>query len=61
MNKDFETFIRLLKTKDVHITLILRISRNGINVGKNAYKNMVFRIKKESINELFTEVYSFEN
>ena len=59
--KDFNTFLKLIETGDIEIHLMLRFAKNGKDIGKNKNKNFVFRIKKDSMNKLFDEIYSFEN
>ena len=58
--KNFNTFLDLIKTNDIEITLMLRIGRSGKNLGKNKSKNILFMINKNNISKLFNKIYSYE-
>ncbi len=59
--KGFEKFLELVKSNDIKISIVLRFARSGKNIGDNKNKNMVFKIKKDKIEELFDQIYSYEN
>jgi hypothetical protein len=59
--KDFNTFLNLIETHDITLTLMLRFAKSGIDITKNKNKNIMFHIKKQSIDKLFDELYSYEN
>ena len=51
--RDKELFIDLLKKGIIFATLESRVGKSGNNAGKYKNKNLVFKIKKEDLNELF--------
>lgn len=57
--KNFETFINLLINGDIEVTLNSRINKTGITAGRYYNKNLVFQIKKDNLEKLFTKVYSY--
>lgn len=57
----FERFIRLLKFGVIEVNLISRISKSGEEKGRYRNKNLVFSIKKNNIEKLFTNIYSYDN
>lgn len=59
--KNFETFLKLIKRDIIKISLILRFSKSGKDIGKNKNKNMVFKICDKNIEELYDKVYFYEN
>lgn len=59
--QDFERFLFLLKSDVVKVSLIARISKSGIDIGRHRNKNLVFMIKKGDVDELFDEIYSFNH
>lgn len=59
--KDFKTFLSLIETNDVEVTLMLRFSKNEDDIGKNKNKNLVFSIKKKSISKLYNEIFSYDD
>ena len=61
LSKGFEAFINLIKTNQIKITLMLRVVKSGIDIGKNKNKNMVFLINKFNLDSLYNEIYFYEN
>lgn len=57
--KNFETFLKLLYEGKISVSLIARISKSGVDVGRYRNKNLVFKIKKNDINLLFDEIYNY--
>lgn len=57
----FERFLRLLKIGVIEVNLISRISKSGNDSGRYRNKNLVFSIKKNNIEKLFTNIYSCDN
>ena len=54
--KDTSTFIKLLENGKIFVTLESRIGKSGLNDGKYKNKNLVFKIKRDDIEELFTKI-----
>lgn len=59
--KNFETFLKLIESEDIKLSLMLRFSRSGSDLGKTKSKNMHFSIKKQSLHKLFDEIFTYEN
>ena len=59
--KDFNTFINLIVSGDIKLTLMLRFSKSVNDNSSNKNKNMIFRIDKNSLDKLFNKIYSYEN
>lgn len=59
--RDFDTFLELIKQNVIKLSLILRFSKSGENIGKNKNKNMVFKISDKNIEKLYDKVYFYEN
>lgn len=59
--KSFETFIKLLEKDYIKIELIGRVSRSGIEKGRQRNKNLVFSIEKENIKLLFDKIYEYNS
>lgn len=59
--RDFDTFIKLIKKGVIKVSLMLRFSKSGQDIGKNKNKNMIFKISDRDIEELYKKVYIFEN
>lgn len=59
--KNFDTFINLLKSGEIEVTLISRISKSGISAGRYHNKNLIFQIKKKNIEKLFDLIYYYNN
>jgi len=57
----YDRFIRLLKFGGIEVDLIARIGKSGNDRGRYRNKNLVFSIKKDKIENLFTKIYSFDN
>ena len=57
--KEFETFLNLLNTGEIDVSLISRISKSGNDIGRYRNKNLVFQIKKDKIEKLFKKAYSY--
>lgn len=56
----FEKFLELLKKDYIKVDLIARINKSGVDKGRYRNKNLVFSIKKQDINKLFTKVYEYD-
>lgn len=59
--KSFDIFIMLLKQGVIKVSLIARISKSGTDIGRYRNKNLVFMLKKDKINMLFDEIYSYNH
>lgn len=59
--KNFDTFLKLIESEDIKLSLMLRFSRSGVESGKQKNKNMSFSIKKNSLYKLFDNVFTYEN
>ena len=57
----FERFLRLLKFGVIEVSLISRISKSGEDSGRYRNKNLVFSIKKNNLEKLFNNIYSYDN
>lgn len=55
----FEKFIELLKQDLIRVDIVGMVSRSGSETGRQRNKNLVFRIKKKNIIQLFevVEIY----
>lgn len=51
-------FLKLLEEGKIVVTLESRIGKSGMYEGKYKNKNLVFKIKREFLEELFTKIYS---
>lgn len=49
----FDKFIELLKNNIIIVDIVGRISRSGLEAGRQRNKNLVFKIDKENISKLF--------
>lgn len=58
--KGFDTFILLLKNGIIKVSIIARISKSGVDVGRYRNKNLVFKIKKYDIGKLFDNIYMYD-
>lgn len=58
--KDFNTFLELINSKDISISLILTVSMHDSDIGANKNKGLSFYIKKDSVLKLFKEVCTYE-
>ena len=58
--KEEEDFINALKKGYIKIDISARIAKSGAQVGKYKNKNLVFKIEKEYINELFEKKYYYD-
>ena len=59
--KGIGAFIKCIEEKAVSVALILRFAKSGKDFGKNKNKSMQFSIRKKSLEELFDQIYYFEN
>lgn len=57
----FDKFIELLKKDIIIVDIVGRISRSGPEVGRQRNKNLVFKIQKENITELFKIIRIYDN
>ena len=55
--KDFDIFLDLLEKDKIEVTLCARVSRSGVECGRQRNKNLVFKILKESVDELFLKEF----
>ena len=58
--KGFEVFLNLLKRGIIEVSLISRISKSGVDVGRYRNKNLVFMIDKSDLDKLFDQVYFYD-
>lgn len=56
--KSFQTFVDMIKNRDMSITLMGRVSRSGIKEGKQRNKNFAFKLPKNNVEKLFNIIYS---
>ena len=49
----FDKFIELIKNKTIIITILCRVSRSGLEIGRQRNKNIMFSINKKDIDKLF--------
>lgn len=59
--KSFDRFLKMIKDKDIKVTLMLRFSRSEKNFGSNKNKGLLFIIKQDKIDKLFKQIYQFSN
>ena len=57
--KNFKIFLDLLTKGEIEVTLNSRINKTGNNAGRYYNKNLVFQIKKDNLEKLFTKIYSY--
>lgn len=57
----FEKFIELIEKNIIIVELVGRISRSGIEAGRQRNKNLVFKINKENIDKLFITKNYYDN
>lgn len=57
----FEKFIELLKEDIIKVNIVGRISRSGLENGRQRNKNLVFSIPKDSLNQLFEPIKIIDN
>ena len=56
--RDTNLFLKLLEEGKIFVTLESRIGKSGNNLGKYKNKNLVFKIKREYVNDLFYNICS---
>lgn len=56
----FDKFIELIRKNIVKISIIGRVSRSGIDEGRQRNKNLLFQIPKENINDLFDSMATID-
>lgn len=56
----FDKFIELLKNDIIIVEIVGRISRSGVEIGRQRNKNLVFKISKENINKLFKTIKIYD-
>ena len=59
--KGIDSFIKCIEEEDVSVALILRFAKSGKAFLKNKNKNMLFSIRKNSLESLFNLIYYLEN
>ena len=59
--KSFEKFIELIKKEIIIVAISGRVSRSGNEAGRQRNKNIIFKIKKDKINELFNVIKIIDN
>ena len=57
----FENFIDLIKKNIIIISLVGRVSRSGLEAGRQRNKNLVFQIDKNNISKLFKTIETYNN
>ncbi len=57
--KDFDIFLDLLEKDKIEVTLCGRVSRSSEECGRQRNKNLVFKILKESVDELFLKEFEY--
>ena len=60
-NKGIDSFIKCIEEEEVSVALILQIAKSGKAFLKNKNKNMLFSIRKNSLESLFNLIYYLEN
>lgn len=53
----FDKFIDLLKDGKIDVDIISRMNKSGVDKGRYRNKNLVFKIKKHRIEQLFKPIY----
>lgn len=51
--KDFDIFLDLLEKDKIEVTLCARVSRSGVECGRQRNKNLVFKIQKKVLMSYF--------
>ena len=59
--KGIDSFIKCIEEEDISVALILRFAKSGKDFLKNKNKNMLFSIRKNSLESLFNLIYYLEN
>ena len=59
--KGIDSFIKCIEEEEVSVALILRFAKSGKDFLKNKNKNMLFSIRKNSLESLFDLIYYLEN
>ena len=59
--RSFEEFIKLLEKNCIEIELVGRVSRRGIEKGRQRNKNIVFSILKENVGLLFQKIIEYNH
>lgn len=59
--KGIDSFIKCIEEEEVSVALILRFAKSGKAFLKNKNKNMLFSIRKNSLESLFNLIYYLEN
>jgi len=59
--KNFETFIESIKDGTITLSILCRVSRSGLEEGRQRNKNILFGIYKKNINKLFNLIVSHDN
>ena len=59
--KSFETFLKLLENDYIKVAIVGRVSRSGIEKGRQRNKNIVFQIAKEYMDLLFTKQKTYNS
>ena len=59
--KSFDVFLSLLQQDCINVSIMGRVSRSGIEKGRQRNKNLVFYIDKEKIDLLFDKVKDYNN
>jgi len=59
--KSFKTFIELIKNGTITLSILCRVSRSGLEEGRQRNKNILFGIYKKNINKLFNLIVSHDN
>ncbi|MBE6146946.1 MAG: MvaI/BcnI restriction endonuclease family protein [Firmicutes bacterium] len=57
----FEKFIELLKNDVIKIEIVGRVSRSGVEAGRQRNKNLVFKINKEDVELLFDVIEKYDS
>lgn len=57
----FEHFIKLLENDVIKVILECRISRSGIDSGRQRNKNLVFQIDQNNLDKLFQKIYLYNH
>jgi len=57
----FEKFIDLINKNIIIINIVGRVSRSGLDAGRQRNKNLVFQISKENISDLFKIITCYDH
>lgn len=57
--KSFEKFLYLLERDYIKVSLLGRVSRSGVEEGRQRNKNLIFYLPKKNIEYLFNKIFEY--